>query len=323
LEIRQLEYFLAIVGVGSLSKAATVVGVAQPALSRQIRQLEEELNVQLFYRHGRGIRLTREGEQFEAVVGPILRDLSQVRSDLRESAHIPTGSISFGMPPSMSAAIGAEIVTEFAQRHPQVRLHIVDGLSGFVNEWLAAGRIDMAVINNARRSPYIRMDYLMTVDLFLFGRREDVERIAEDPATYPARDLARLPLLLVGRNHGLRRELDGAMRKLGIDLDIRAEVDALSALKKLVREGLGFTVLPQGVIQTEAGNTDFGFRRIVEPDLRQDFMMAFSLQRPTTLAMRELARATRLELARALADGRLVGHAEGPGDRTHDFAEEA
>ncbi len=85
--------------MGSLSKAATVVGVAQPALSRQIRQLEEELNVQLFYRHGRGIRLTREGEQFEAVVGPILRDLSQVRSDLRESAHIPTAPSPSGCRP--------------------------------------------------------------------------------------------------------------------------------------------------------------------------------------------------------------------------------
>lgn len=310
LELRQLEYFLAIIEGGSLSKAATVVGVAQPALSRQMRQLETELNVQLFYRHGRGIRLTPEGQQLETVVRPVLRDLNQIRCELRATAAVPTGAISFGMPPSMSAAIGAEVVSQFAQRFPGVKLHLVDGLSGFVNEWLAAGRIDMAVINNARRSPYIRMDYLMTVDLFLFGRRQDVEALSPDPDVFPTKRLTELPLLLVGRNHGLRRELDRIARTLDLTLDIRVEVDALSALKKLVREGNGFTILPRGVILSEEGNTDFAARRLIDPDLRQDFMMAFSLQRPTTRAMRELAQLVRSELCRALDDGRLVGHVE-------------
>jgi LysR family nitrogen assimilation transcriptional regulator len=313
-EFRQLEYFLAIAESGSLSKAASVIGVAQPALSRQLRKLEEELNVKLLYRHGRGTRLTPEGQQLQTAVAPIIRDLAQVKSDLRAAAKVPAGTISFGMPPSMSAAIGAEIVTGFSAQFPQVKLHLVDGLSGFINEWLAAGRVDMAVINNAR-SPYIRMDYLMTVDLFLFGRRTDIDTVATDAETFPTADLARLPLLLVGRHHGLRRELDAAARRLGLDLDIKVEVDALSALKKLVRDGHGFTVLPHGVILPEAGTRDFGFRRLVEPDLRQDFMMAFSLQRPTTLAMRELARHVRVELGRALADGRLVGHGQQPAGR--------
>lgn len=323
MEIRQLEYFLAIIEGGSLSKAATVVGVAQPALSRQIRQLEEELNVQLFYRHGRGTRLTREGEQLQVVVAPIIRDLAQVKSELREASNLPTGTITFGMPPSMSSAIGAEIVTQFSAQFPHVKLHLVDGLSGFVNEWLAAGRIDMAVINNARRSSYIRMDYLMTVDLFLLGRRADIDALAPNTDVFPSKGLAKLPLLLVGRNHGLRRELDSAMRRLGIDLDIKVEVDALGALKKLVHDGHGYTVLPHGVIVPEVGNKDFGFRRLVEPGLRQDFMLAFSLQRPTTLAMRELARNVRSELARAMADGRLVGHID-PAERSpgHHFSDE-
>lgn len=319
MELRQLSYFMAIVDSGSLSKAATIVGVTQSALSRQIMALEEELNVRLFYRHGRGIRLTREGEQFQTVVAPTLRDLTQVASELREVAEVPAGAISFGMPPSISTAIGAEIVTQFARDFPYVKLHLVDGLSGFVNEWLAAGRVDMAIVNNARRSPYIRMDYLMTVGLYLFGRRQEIDAIAPDPQDVRTGMLASLPLILVGRNHGLRRALDDAARRLGMALDIRAEVDALTALIKLVRQGMGFTVLPHGVILPEAQNRDFGYRRLVEPSVKQDYMIAFSLQRPTTHAMRELAHRVRAEVNRALQDGRLVGRVEPGGPAAADL----
>ena len=312
MELRQLQYFLKVTESGSVSKAASVIGVTQSALSRQIRQLEEELGVQLFYRHGRGIRVTEEGAQFHASIVPLLQELSQITSDLRDAAKVPAGEISFGMPPSMSSAIGAEIVSVFFEHYPQVKLHLVDGLSGFVNEWLAAGRIDMAVINNARKSPYIRMDPLLEVDLLLFGRKSDIDAIAPGQETFRTPDLVKLPLLLVGRNHGLRRELDGAMQRLGLEFNIKAEVDALSALKKLVKEGHGFTVLPHGVILPEIGNEDFAFRRLVEPVLSQRFMLAYSLQRPTTLAMRELARRVRVELTNAVADGRMVGRMDRP-----------
>ena len=307
MELRQLRYFLTVTEAGSLSKAASVVGIAQPALSRQIRALEEEIGVQLFYRHGRGIRVTEEGAQFHAAIGPLLQEPEQIKSDLGDAARIPAGPITFGMPPSMSAAIGAEIVSQFFALYPQVRLHLVDGFSGFVNEWLAAGRIDMAVINNARKAPYIRMDKLLEVDLLLFGRRQDIEDLAPQKETFRTPDLVGLPMMLVGRNHGLRRELDGAMQRLGLELNVKAEIDALVPLKKLVQEGHGFSVLPHGAIPRGIDNEEFAFRRLVEPALSQRFMLAFSLQRPTTLAMRELARRVRIELAKAVADGRVVG----------------
>ena len=307
MELRQLRYFLTVTEAGSLSKAASVVGIAQPALSRQIRALEDEIGVQLFYRHGRGIRVTEEGAQFHAAIGPLLQELEQIKSDLGDAARIPAGTITFGMPPSMSAAIGAEIVSQFFALYPQVRLHLVDGFSGFVNEWLAAGRIDMAVINNARKAPYIRMDKLLEVDLLLFGRKQDIEDLAPQKETFRTPDLVGLPMMLVGRNHGLRRELDGAMQRLGLELNVKAEIDALVPLKKLVQEGHGFSVLPHGAIPRGIDNDEFAFRRLVEPALSQRFMLAFSLQRPTTLAMRELARRVRIELAKAVADGRVVG----------------
>jgi LysR family nitrogen assimilation transcriptional regulator len=307
MELRQLNYFLAVVKAGSFSKAASVLGIAQPALSRQIRQLEEELGVELFYRHGRGIRPTEEGGQFEATVTPLMRDLAQARTDLRAAAKVPAGEIAFGMPPSLSTVIGADLVRDFRTRFPQVRLHIIDGFSGFVNEWLVDGRVDMAVVNNARRSPYVRMDTLLTVDLFLLGQRAAIETLAPDDTTIPTPRLAGLPLILPGRHHGLRRELDAAATRLGFELDVLVEIDSLAALKDLVRGGSFMSVLPHGAIQPEAANPAFGVRRLAAPDLTMEFMIAYSLQRPTTVAMRELARTVRAEVARAVAEGRLPG----------------
>lgn len=306
MEIRQLEYFLAIAESGSMSKASTVLGIAQPSLSRQIRLLEQDLRVQLFYRHGRGIRLTEEGAQFRAAVAPIIRDLLQIHSDLSVSASQLGGSVTFGVPPSFSAAIGAPLVRLFLEKHPDVKLHIVDGFSGHVNEWLTSGRIDMAIINSARRAPSIRMDPLMDVDLFFMAHADLVPDL-EEGDTISFRSLARLPLILPGRHHGLRRAVDAAAQNLGIEPTILVEIDALEALKELVRARVGSTILPHGVIKDELQRPDIVVRRVTEPDIRMQFMLAFSLHRPMTAAMRELAKTVRHQVRSALLEGRLAG----------------
>ncbi|HKE44153.1 MAG TPA: LysR substrate-binding domain-containing protein [Steroidobacteraceae bacterium] len=309
MELHQIEYFLALVESRSFTKASVVLAVAQPALSRQIRQLEAELGVRLFYRHGRGVRLTEEGAQFQASVEPLLRELRQAVQDLRASAKVPAGEISLGMPPSLSATIGASLVQTFRSKYPQVRLHIVDGFSGFVNEWLVTGRVDMAVINDAGR-PAIRADTFLSVDLFLFGAARLVDSLAGTGDTMPLARLRGIPLVVPGRNHGLRREIDLAAQKLGLDLAIVVEIDSLVALKELVRQGLGLTILPYGSIYPDARDANFALRRIVEPDLTLTFSLAYSLQRPTTLAMRELARTIRNEAQRAIEAQRLFGRCD-------------
>jgi LysR family nitrogen assimilation transcriptional regulator len=307
MELRQLSYFLTILQSGSLSKASATLGVAQPALSRQIRQLEEELGLQLLYRHGRGIRPTEEGAQFASTVEPLVRDLLQAKSEIKESLGNPAGEIRFGVPPSLSAAIGAPLIRGFMTRFPQVKLHVIDGFSGFVNEWLTNGRVDMAVLNTARRSPYIRMDPLLTVDLFLLGPCKAVEALSGPGETCPMAALNGVPLLLPGRHHGLRRAVDAAAQKLGFDANTIVEVDSLATIRELVRQGIGMTVLPQGAILAELRDSAFAVRRLVEPDVTQSFLIAFSLQRPTTMAMRELARAVRHEVKVAIDEGRMAG----------------
>ncbi|MBX9908401.1 MAG: LysR family transcriptional regulator [Beijerinckiaceae bacterium] len=309
MELRQLEYFLTVVASGSFSRASSVLGVAQPALSRRIRQLEEEVGVTLFYRHGRGIRLTEEGAQFQSIVAPLTRGLAQAAADLRASSGVPAGEVSFGMPPSVSATIGGRVVRDFRQRFPQVRLQLMDAFSGTVNEWLVSGRIDMAVINAARSSPYLSMDLLMSVDLFVLARRDVLGFPADEAEPFPLSRLPELSLILPGRHHGMRRQLDSAAQRHGVELNIIVEIDALSALKELVRGGMGATVLPHGAILADALDPELIVRRL-DPPVTQQMMLAFSLERPMTVAMRELSRVVKREIHAALADGRLLGRVE-------------
>ncbi|HKE93431.1 MAG TPA: LysR family transcriptional regulator [Povalibacter sp.] len=307
MELRQLQYFLAVADNGSLSKASAVLGIAQPALSRAVRQLEEAVETPLFYRHGRGIRLTEKGTQFRATIEPLVRSLLQATDDLKASAGVPAGSISFGMPPSMSAAVGACLVETFLERYPQVKLQIIDAFSGYLNEWLVAGRLDLAIINGARRSAHIDMDPLLTVDLFHVARHDMVASSERDKTTVEFDRLLDSPLILPGRHHGLRRQLDAAAQSKGAKLNVIVEIDALEALKELVRRGAASTVLPHGAILKEADDPEFIVRRLVAPDVTMQFMIAYSLQRPTTLAMRELVRILRTEVSRALIERRMIG----------------
>jgi LysR family nitrogen assimilation transcriptional regulator len=305
LELRQLRTFLAIAELGSFSKAASMLGVAQPALSRQLRLLEDELGARLLYRHGRGASLTEAGKRFRDRIEPALNEIEQARGEAMSQAGAVTGAVSVAMPPSFSAAIGSRLTADLLRRRPGLQLHILEGFTGHIAEWLVAGRVDVAIVNSATCAPSLSLEALVDLDLFLTA-----------PAAYPGsgpipmRELANVPLILPGRHHGARRELEATAQRLGIALRIVAEVDALSALADLVRLGAGATVLPSSALPSDlVGATRL--RRVVEPEVRLHFMLACPTNRPETPASREVIRALRAEVDAALAEGRLVGRRAG------------
>ena len=224
MELRQLQYFLAVADSGSFSRASAVIGVAQPALSRHIRQLEEELGAALFYRHGRGVQLTDEGQVFRTRVSPLVRELAMAAADLATGATAPAGAILLGMTPALCGVIAPPLVRSFLEQFPQVHLNVIEGYSGYINEWLMGNRLDMAVINNARRSPYITMDPMLAVDLFYISARKEGDGKSD---TVRLDEVLDTRLILPGRHHGLRRELEGAARRQGKALEVMIEMDAL------------------------------------------------------------------------------------------------
>ncbi|MEJ0012109.1 MAG: LysR family transcriptional regulator [Bauldia sp.] len=314
MELRQLQHFLAIADTTSLSKASSILGIAQPALSRHLRLLEKELGVALFYRNGRGITITEEGERFRQIIEPLMRDLQQAKIEISSLALSPVGPVSCGMPPSISAVFGARLVMTFLERFPNATLHLVDGFSGYVNEWLVNGRLDMAVINSARRSPHLHMDPLMQVDLFHVANRKSVPPAERKDTSIPFAKVAEKRLILPGRHHGLRRELEAAASERRLKLDVFVEIDALNAAKELVQNDVGTTVLPHGAVINELNDSRLVVRRIVEPRVTNQYMIAYAGHRPLTLAMTQLANTLKSEVRSAIADGRLVGELPAAGE---------
>jgi LysR family transcriptional regulator, nitrogen assimilation regulatory protein len=307
MELQQLERFLTIAESDSISRASSILGIGQPALSRQIKELEDELGAQLFYRHGRGIRLTEAGAAFRSTISPLVSKLLQARAEFKIDSRAATGSLHVAMPPTMSQVIGPRVVQNFLARFSKVKLHISEGFSGYVNEWMVAGRVDMAIVNKGRRSATTYMDPLLTVELFFVSHRDivDVDSLNSETITFD--DLAKIPLILPGRDHGLRRELDMTARKRGKELKLIVEVDSLAALKELVSTKVGPTVLPYGTVISAPADPAMVVRRVVRPAVTMTFMIAYSVHRPVTPAMRELARTIRAEIHNAVGEGRVKG----------------
>lgn len=302
MELRQLEYFIAIAETGAFSRAALRLSVGQPVLSRQMRALEQELGVDLYFRTGRGIVLTDAGKLLEQHARGVLETTAGAKRAIGALGSAPTGRVTIGMPPSVGAVLTTPIVQSFRAEFPMVSLGVMEGFSGHVLEWLTTGRIDVAVLYNAPRTSTLVADPLVTDELFLLGP-------ADDPAgagnsELPASRLAEIPLILPSRPHGLRVLVDDFLARTGVAPNVQVEIDAMSSTLGLVEKGVGYTILSYSCVHhlIEAGR----IRKwsIIEPTMTRSLVVGTSTQRPVTKAARALIGFVRKQVDTLVSEGR-------------------
>ncbi|MEZ0170578.1 LysR substrate-binding domain-containing protein [Microvirga sp. TS319] len=241
MDIAQLRTFIHVAALGSLSKAAGRLRIAQPALSRQIRMLEQELGVRLFDRHGRGMVITERGREALKHATRVMAELDGLRASVAGSEASLAGHVAIGMSPTVADVISVPFVTAFRARYPGVMVQLVSAYSGYLLDWLYRGEIDLAVLYDPKVTRSLRSETLMQESLFLIG--------PPDIATPSGRALAfaeaaRMPLLLPSARHGLRNILERFAQEAGVSLNVTVEMDSYAGLKDLVRLGYGCTVLP-------------------------------------------------------------------------------
>src|SRR5262245_32861818 len=146
MDLKQLEYFVHVAEMGSFTRAALFLQVAQPALSRQVRSLEVELRQPLLDRNGRGVTLTEAGKRLLAHARGILQQVQRARDDLEDQRGAATGRLAVALPPSVGRALTGPLVKAFRDELPRASLSIVEGLSNYALEWLVLGRVDCAVV---------------------------------------------------------------------------------------------------------------------------------------------------------------------------------
>jgi LysR family nitrogen assimilation transcriptional regulator len=277
MDLKQLEYFVHVAELGSFTRAATYLQVAQPALSRQVRSLEVELRQPLLDRNGRGVTLTEAGKRLLAHARGILQQVQRARDDLEDQRGAATGRLAIALPPSVSRTLTGPLVQAFREQLPRATLSVVEGLSAYALEWLAIGRVDGAVVYNVTPSPTIDLQPLLDEPLYLVSARSARSRRIGEPVTL--RQVAEHALVIPSRPHSMRMLLEAALAGEGCRARVALEIESVPAILDLVQQGGCHALLAGNAIRASGKPEAFQLRPIVPP-LVATLWMATSAQRP-------------------------------------------
>ncbi len=284
-ELRQLRYFKHVAELGSFSKAATFISVAQPALSRQVGKLEQELGVILLYRNGRGVTLTEAGSVLLQRATVILEQCARTITEVSSVGGTVRGRVTLGLTPTISQVLTGPLIAKLHHDYPQVSLEVVEGFSGHVNEWLSAGRLDVGILNNSPRLANLTAEELLAEELVLVG---PAEAAPTRKRAIGLNELQAIPLILPSQPHGLRELVDQVAIKHGLTITVSHEINALSTIKQLVEDAVGSTILPYASVHKEVSDGRMSAYRIKGAGFTQAVVLAVSSQRPLSLAGRKL-----------------------------------
>ena len=235
MDLRQLQGFVQVAELGSFTRASRLLGVAQPALSRQVRALETELHQTLFTRTGRGVTLTEPGKRLLAHGRGILQQVERARLDLEEHRGAPVGHLAIGLPPSVGRVLTAPLVVAFRDRLPQATLTVVEGLSAYVLEWLLQGRVDVALVYQAPPDPAIDRLPVFDEPLYLVSARSGRRGSAAVGPAVSLAEVAARELVIPSRPHSLRMQLETVLAAAGLKPRIGVEIESVPAILDLVQ----------------------------------------------------------------------------------------
>ncbi|KQW72409.1 LysR substrate-binding domain-containing protein [Ensifer sp. Root127] len=278
MDISQLRTLIHVAELGSLSKASDRLHIAQPALSRQIRLLEQELGARLFDRHGRGMIATEQGQDVLRHALRVMAELEEIRAVVADEDAPLRGHVSIGMPPTVSDILSEPLVSAFKETHPDATLRIVSAYSGYLLDWLHRGEVDAAILYDPKSARTLRTHPLLEETLFLIGP-SNLGLSQSSPIAFS--QLENYRLLLPSSGHGLRAILGRLAEECSIVLNVKVEADSYSTLKSLVRSGHGVTVLPLAPIHEELSNGSLCAAPLVDPVPVRRLIMSYPTDRPT------------------------------------------
>lgn len=243
MELRSLGYFVRIAELGSITRAAAHLRVAQPALTRQVQRLEEELGAALFTRVNRGVRLTEAGQRLLDSAIRILRDVERTADEIRAQDAFPSGKIILGVTPTLCPVLVPELFARMRQQFPNIELKVVHAGMVRLEEMLIDGRIDVALLSELSRSRLIVSTRLAEEEMVLVTRPG-----ARAAGVVTAAELRRTNLIL---GDGLRAAMDALLAGLGIELKVDIELNDHETIRRMVQQGVGASILPHASVAGE------------------------------------------------------------------------
>lgn len=263
MELRDLHSLIGIAETGSLSGAARKLNLTQPALSASLKRLEEELGILLVRRHSRGAHLTEEGKFVLQKAYDIVREVAEVSTVVDSLSEEPIGLVRLGLPTTIAAGLIPEFFPMLRSRFPQIRLNIVEAMSGRLSELLQLGNLDLALMFDIQPMSGLRSEPILSEKLCLFV-----------PKSHPLAskkgvrldEITRLSLVLPSASNSIRKHINDACESEGISLNIVADIDSFSGLVNLVKSG-HCTILPTYLALQQADRDQIVALEFFRPEL--------------------------------------------------------
>lgn len=295
MDFEKLKLFTQVADAGSLSRAALIHDLEQSVISRQISSLERQCGGRLFHRTGRGVLLSELGERFLPRARALLVEAEQLENDMRRNAGIPVGEVRIGILASKAHPLVGMLFGLARKRFQKVRLRVFEGTSGQLDEWIATGRIDLAIHYHQPRKNDGHSLLLGRVVACLVGSAND--KVTSSPNIRFV-DLHKLPLVLPGPPSPIRSTLDQIARKKRVSLSVVMEVDSLSIQKEIAGKGSAYTILGLHSVQHEVDEGRLRASRIINPGIVRPVALSTTPHHQLTLACREIVSLIK-EIARA------------------------
>ena len=284
MDTKRLHSFVKIVDAGSITRAADILRVAQPALSQQMSLLEREFQHQLLVRSKRGVAPTEAGRALYRHAQLILRQLEQAQAAVTVSGRSPAGSVSVGLAPySTGAALALPLLQAVRERYPDIVLHINENFGGVISEAIMTGRMDMAFIYGAGPLRGVEFEPLRTEELFLVAGPGFAEVLPDGPDV-AVEGLAGIDLLLPSRIHTIRRVVDTAFDRAEVEPAVVGEIESVLTLVSAISAGIGATVLPWSAARAILDVENLAVRRIVDPVVEVKLSLCTSDHEPLSEA---------------------------------------
>ena len=285
MNLQQIETFVCVAETGSFSKAAMLLDIAQPALSRQVRALEAELRETLLIRTGRGVTLTDAGRRLLEHGHAIMQRVTLAKEDLSSHRDEPVGRIVVGLPPSLARRLTLSLIDTFDREMPKAKLAVSEGFSVNIAEWLTTGRMDLGLVYTPEPQPHIEVMPVEQEPLYLVG---PVQRMPDMPQ----------------RGQIFRKLMEAQATLSQVKLNVVWEVSSVPAILDLVRSGYGFATLTPSALSQDAMDEQLAIVPIVEPHIMSTLCLVQSAKRQATPLIRRTAEVLRRLCLQAVAQSK-------------------
>lgn len=277
MDLKQLRYFTHVAELGSYTRAAELIDVAQPVLSRQIRKLETDLHQNLLIRHGRGVVLTDAGKTLLKHSRLILQQLEQAQEDLCLADGKLSGHMCLGLPPTFGRTISLDVVKRFKSDFPDAQLTLVEALTVNLAEAIHLGRINIGVLYNPSSSQHLDTELLAEENLYLITSQDSPYSKGRDHITL--KELAEVPLVMPSVSNSFRLLLEREMLKINLKPHVELEINSVGVITQILAEGMGAAILSKSVLDFIPQRRLLKAIPIVEPTLINRIYLAYSSKR--------------------------------------------